>query len=252
MTAKRKVICPYCKSEQEEPETAVSTYCHACKRHIPIRGARRRKASIAPKQTRIVVCRECGYTDKIVADAMSTQCENCSAYLDLRSHVIKGGINHKLVTYGDVTFLPGSSYEGPPIRAGKIIVGGRVSAIIKADVELEIQESGKVNNPFEAPIIRILHGAHVTVGQIRTRSLEIAAKVITGVVEASDQIVILPGGLLVAQKVTTRFIDVQPGGALLTNLEIVPGNGAPNLAVQQAIAEEEAEEETREESETES
>lgn len=223
MSTKIKVVCPHCKAEQEEPVGAISTYCHSCKRHIPIQGNRKRKAALTPQNKRVVICRECGYADKIVEEAQSTQCENCSSYLDLRSHIISGKCGQKLVTYGDVTFLPGSSYEGPLVRASKIIVAGKISAILHADIELEVQEGGKISNPFQAPRIRIGPGAEVTVARIVTRTLELASRLRADEVHASENIVILEGGVLCAHKVTTPFIEVQPGGGLLADLTVEPG-----------------------------
>jgi cytoskeletal protein CcmA (bactofilin family) len=223
MSEKRTVTCPYCKSEQEEPFAAISTYCHTCGRHIPIQRSRRRPVAMVPQNTRVVECRECGYTDKIVADAQSTQCENCSAYLDLRCYTIRGKSNQKIVTYGDVTFAPGCSYEGPPVRASKVTVAGRVSALIKADSSIEILEGGRINNPIDAPIIKICRGSEVRVPLLRTRNLELASQMRTDEVTATDQIIILPGGSLIAGRVKTRFIEVQEGGALLAGfLEVVP------------------------------
>lgn len=223
MSHKFKVTCPHCNNEQEEPIGVISTYCRSCKQHIPIKGNRKRKAAMVPQNTRVVVCRECGYTDKIVSHALSTQCENCSAYLDLRNHEIQRKSNQKLVTYGDVTFLPGSYYEGPPVRASKIVVGGRVSAILQADVELEIQTGAKITNPIEAPLIKIAPGADVTVGRIKTRCLELASRLRLNEVIASEQLIVLPTGVLIAQQIYTRFVEVQPGGVLLGELTVEPG-----------------------------
>lgn len=223
MSDKFKVTCPHCGNVQEEPGGVISTYCRSCKQHIPIKGNRKRKAALVPQNTRVVVCRECGYTDKIVAHALSTQCENCSTYLDLRNHVIEGKSGQKLVTYGDVTFMPGCYYEGPPVRASKITVGGRVSAILQADVELEIQSGAKISNPIKSPLIKIAQGADVTVGQIQTKCLELGAKLRLNIVEASEQIIVLPTGMLIAQRINTRFLEVQPGGVLLGDLTVEPG-----------------------------
>lgn len=222
MTRKLKVVCPHCGSDQEEPMGAISTYCHSCKRHIPIKDAPKRKAAVIPRNTRTVICRECGCTDKIVAGAQSSQCENCSVYLDLRSYTIKGKSNQKIVTYGDVTFAPGCNYEGPPVRAGKIIIDGRVSAVVQADEELEIQGHAKVWNPIHSPVIRIAQGADVTVPRIQTRLLEVAAQIRLEEVVASEKILVQSGGMLIAQRIAAPVIEVQPGGALLGRLEIAP------------------------------
>ncbi|PAW76334.1 MAG: hypothetical protein B9S32_15280 [Verrucomicrobia bacterium Tous-C9LFEB] len=223
MSDKFKVTCPHCGNVQEEPMGAISTYCRSCKQHIPIKGNRKRKAAMVPQNTRVVICRECGYTDKIVSHALSTQCENCSAYLDMRNHVIQGKSGQKLVTYGDVTFMPGSTYEGPLVRASKITVAGKVSAILQADVELEIQTGAKVSNPIQSPLIKIAPGAEVIVGQINTRCLELASKLRANTITASEQLIILPTGILMAQQIYARFVEVQPGGVLVGDLTVEPG-----------------------------
>ncbi len=59
--------------------------------------------------------------------------------------------------------------------------------------------------------------------RIVTRTLELGTRLRADEVQASENIVIMEGGVLCAHTVTTPFIEVQPGGALLADLTVEPG-----------------------------
>jgi cytoskeletal protein CcmA (bactofilin family) len=223
MITKIRVVCPHCRAEQDEAESAISTFCRSCGRHFAIQGAPRKKTGKLPKTSRLIRCRQCGVENKVVPAAQSTQCVNCVAYMDLRHHEITGVSTETLSTYGDIFFAPGSSYRGGEVLALRVRVAGRVNARVTAEEEIEITANGNVYGAVEAPTVRVLRNAQGDIGTIKTQSLHVGGNLSTQSAVVSQKLHVHSGGGMSAKRVQAGELHVEEGGSFsVQRFEILP------------------------------
>jgi cytoskeletal protein CcmA (bactofilin family) len=213
MISKIKVVCPHCRAEQDEVESAISTFCRSCGRHFAVQGVPRKKAGKMPRTSRVIRCRECGVENKLAAAALSTQCVGCVAYMDLQHHEITGASNQKLNTYGEIHFAPGCTYRGGDVLALRVRVAGRVQARIVAEEEIELMANCSIQGSIESPAIRVTRNAQAEAGSVKCRNLHLGGALRAHSAEVAEKLHVHSGGGMTAQQIRAHELEVEEGGA---------------------------------------
>ncbi len=95
----------------------------------------------APRQ---VSCFECRATHRAPRTASSTQCPQCSAYIDLKNIEIKERTTQRIRTRGDVEVTRKGALLATSIHCGSITVFGQVSSSIYASDTVFIRHDTKI------------------------------------------------------------------------------------------------------------
>ncbi len=95
----------------------------------------------APRQ---VTCFDCHASFRAARTASSTQCPQCSAYIDLRDVEVKERTSNKIRTRGDVVIAKKGSFLGTSIHCGNLTIYGSVSGSIYASGTVEIGSDTRI------------------------------------------------------------------------------------------------------------
>jgi cytoskeletal protein CcmA (bactofilin family)/predicted RNA-binding Zn-ribbon protein involved in translation (DUF1610 family) len=217
-----QVVCPECGHTQKEPDSVVSTRCRECQAYVPVSQIRSKPVSRLPKETRTVVCPSCGADHRVVPTAMSTQCPNCSVYVNLRDYYVQGINGETIQTCGVVHFLAESHYRGPEVMARAIDVHGRVDAPMSAVEWIRLHEGANVRNRLAAPRIEVLERASARISRLNTPILTVRGQVHAQEIIATESLVVVEGGTLIAARILARELIVEKGGVLEGEFEMLP------------------------------
>jgi cytoskeletal protein CcmA (bactofilin family) len=175
---------------------------------------RKRRVVRLPKENRVFTCQTCAWPCRVVPSAISTQCENCGIYLDLRSYRIVGTNGDPLFTHGTIEFASTCAYRGMEVVADQIFVAGRVHARLRAFTSIELQEKGSVRGWQHAPLIRVADGASVVALNLEADVVEVFGTLQADTILARQKLKIHAGGAVVAREITCAGLEVARGAAL--------------------------------------
>lgn len=113
------------------------------------------------KPPREVTCFNCGHTHKAVAEAQSSQCPRCSAYISLRNYVISEPWNRRIQTRGDVIIEKTGVVSGITIQCHRLTVLGELAGSVDCSGDLVIRSHGKILGKVSCRQLRVERGAKV-------------------------------------------------------------------------------------------
>ena len=209
---REKVICPHCEKEQDEAPGVISTNCRNCGKYFPVQLTRKKQAVRMPKTSRSIVCFQCGSEQKVIPDALSTQCPECSTYLNLKNYDLSGACKEIINTYGTVRFQSGCHYRGPEVRAKSMEISGRVEAHLSAETHVILKKEVRVGGRISTPDVQVETRAQAHVARLRIDTLQVFGLLESDEVRAARSILIKPGGVLVAKKISAPELHVEEGG----------------------------------------
>lgn len=113
------------------------------------------------KPPREVTCFNCGHTHKAVAEAQSSQCPKCSAYISLRDYDITEPWNRRIQTRGDVVIQKTGVVSGITIQCHNLTVLGELAGSVDCSGDLVIRSHGKILGKVSCRQLRVERGARV-------------------------------------------------------------------------------------------
>ncbi|MBX3743128.1 MAG: polymer-forming cytoskeletal protein [Akkermansiaceae bacterium] len=120
-----------------------------------------RRLIFRQKPPREVTCFSCGHTHKAVAEAQSSQCPRCSAYISLRDYVISEPWNRRIQTRGDVMIEKSGVVSGITIQCHHLTVLGELAGSVDCSGDLVIRSHGKILGKVSCRQLRVERGARV-------------------------------------------------------------------------------------------
>ncbi|PTX97613.1 hypothetical protein DB346_21735 [Verrucomicrobia bacterium LW23] len=167
-----------------------------------------------PKENRVLKCPACEWSCRVVSSAMSSQCENCGTYLDLRNYRIVGANGDPIFTFGSVEFASTAQYRSWEVVADQIFVAGRVHSGLRAFTSIELQERGSVRGCQRAPLIRVAERADVVAVRIEADTLDVQGVLRADTIVLTGTLKVHPGAAVVAREIICGGLDVARGAAL--------------------------------------
>ena len=128
---------------------------------IPPKLSLLRRLIFRQKPPREVMCFSCGHTHKAVAEAQSSQCPRCSAYISLRDYVISEPWNRRIQTRGDVVIEKSGVVSGITIQCHHLTVLGELAGSVDCSGDLVIRSHGKILGKVSCRQLRVERGAKV-------------------------------------------------------------------------------------------
>ncbi|MDD5260879.1 MAG: hypothetical protein PHD76_03425 [Methylacidiphilales bacterium] len=216
--AKELVTCTACGHEQRDYPNANVTYCQKCGHRIVLQTkTKTRTKKKAPVEQRQVRCLQCHHELLIHAEAMTWQCNACSAFIDLRNHEIDREFNTAILTYGDIAIGPKGVFAGGKAEAENIRIAGRSTSRLVSRNILVVQGHAKLGAGAAGGHLLVPASASLySEGLLAFRSAEIRGHVQAWQVRVTEQLAIYPGGHLTANLLEVNGLVVEPGGKLLT------------------------------------
>ena len=167
----------------------------------------------APRQ---VECFDCHAVHRASRTASSTQCPQCSAYIDLRDVEIKERTTQRIRTRGDVEIGKKGAFLGTSIHCGNLTIYGSVTGSIYASGTVQLHSDTKIigeircrrlvmDRKFEVHCLQPVHAGEIEIsGHLHahchaTRSITLTR---TGVMEGNvhaPAIIMEPGAVLNGQ-----------------------------------------------------
>ncbi len=120
-----------------------------------------RRLLFRQKPPRDVTCFSCGHTHKAVAEAQSSQCPRCSAYISLRDYLITEPWNRRIQTRGDVLIEKTGVVSGITIQCHNLTVLGELAGSVDCSGDLIIRSHGKILGKVSCRQLRVERGAKV-------------------------------------------------------------------------------------------
>jgi cytoskeletal protein CcmA (bactofilin family)/predicted RNA-binding Zn-ribbon protein involved in translation (DUF1610 family) len=113
------------------------------------------------KPPREAACFACGHEFTAIAEAQSSQCPKCGAYVSLLDHDITAHWNRRIQTRGNVIIQKTGSVIGVPIACHHLTVLGNLSGSVDCSGDLIIRSHGKITGDIRCRNLRIEKGARV-------------------------------------------------------------------------------------------
>lgn len=120
-----------------------------------------RKLIFKEKPPREVACFNCGHHYKAVAEAQSSQCPLCSAYISLRDYIIEEPWNRRIQTRGNVIIEKNGVVSGITIQCHHLTVLGELAGSVECSGDLIIRSHGKILGKVSCHQLRVERGAKV-------------------------------------------------------------------------------------------
>jgi cytoskeletal protein CcmA (bactofilin family) len=146
------VTCPHCGHRQAEPQTAFSSLCKKCGRHLRIQeilNPAPRSPASAPKQ-RHVTCFECGAGLEVPVSAESTMCKWCSSYVDLHDYRITSAMAKNFKTRGTLVIEPKGCVFNTESIAGDAVIRGKYHGKLTVKYSLTVYSTADIKGSLTA------------------------------------------------------------------------------------------------------
>lgn len=138
--AKHTITCPFCKREQQEYVAAATSICRHCGEYFKLNEPVKKRARLRTRvERRTMPCYECRADLSIPVDAISWQCQFCSAHLDVSDRVIDLESANRIQTYGKLVITEHGHFTGSKAQVGSALISGRASGRIVCHENLTVQ-----------------------------------------------------------------------------------------------------------------
>lgn len=176
-----------------------------------------------PRPPRDVVCFGCGHGFPTVADAQSSQCPKCGAYVSLLDYDIAEPWNRRIQTRGNVLIRKTGKVAGVTVRCHDLTVLGELAGSVECSGDLIIRNHGKIVGTVQCRTLRVEKGARVEfLNPVRAE---------TAVIDGHVRGQITCNGAVTLQKrahlhglVRTTSLVVKPGAKHTGTIEMVNSN----------------------------
>ena len=222
--AREMVTCTACGHEQKDYPNANVTYCQKCGHRIELQVKTKiRSKKKSQVERRNIQCMQCHHELIVHAEAMTWQCNACSAFIDLRNHEIDREYSSEILTYGDIAIGPKGVFAGGKAEAENIRIAGRSTSKLISRGTFVIQGHVKLSAGAEGGHLLVPASTSVySEGPLVFRTAEIRGPVQTRQVRVTEQLTIHPGGQLQADTLEVAMVTVAPGGKLTARCQLLP------------------------------
>lgn len=114
---------------------------------------------LRPDPPRAAKCFECSREFTAGAEAESTQCPGCGAYVSLRNHEIRESWTRELRTCGDVVLHKEGTIRQTHISCRDLTVFGRIAADVDCSGEIVVHPGAKISGAIRCRRLHILRKA---------------------------------------------------------------------------------------------
>ncbi len=189
---KKPVCCPYCEKEQQESILAKSTFCRHCGRHYEIGDAvpadagkvilrdeaersEAKKRSLGHQAERFlgdllgqsgdkeIFCFDCGQNSTVSAQAHSSFCPRCSAYIDLQDVHIQRAVSRSVQTHGGLIIDSSGALSGSKSYVSDAVIEGGLDSILVCSGHVRVNRKGIIKGSIHARTIEISRNSEVKV-----------------------------------------------------------------------------------------
>ncbi len=116
---------------------------------------------LRPDPPRAATCFECARKFTVGAEAESTQCPDCGAYVSLRNHEIREPWTRELRTCGDVYLHKEGTIRQTRIQCRNLTVYGRIASEVVCSGDLVIHVGGRISGGIRCRRLHITRKARV-------------------------------------------------------------------------------------------
>lgn len=161
-----------------------------------------------------VHCFSCESSQAIVSDVIHVNCEKCGKPIDLSDYSIETLYSRGIQTNGEVFISPRGKYQGPPLRARRLVVQGIVEGTFECD-ELVLGKVAHLAGKGRAKSVIISAGARLRFLDfsqcVKTSSLRIEGHFEVELLKLKGEVIVGKSGVLVGNVEVSRF-QVEKGG----------------------------------------
>ncbi len=225
--------CPHCGFSQLESAFAKSTFCRKCGQHYSIEKLLAKEVAslkgpslfskltkmVSGEKIREIVCFSCGHHQQVSSQAQSSQCPQCSSYVDLRDFKIAGPFGRSIQTQGEVAISPKGDVTSAKISCGSAVVEGKLRGILYCTGVARLKVQGKFQGHVEVNELVIDKKAAVEFTRpVKAKSVTVQGKT-SAQIHCEGGVTIASGGVLEGT-VHARAITVEKGGIFSGDLVI--------------------------------
>lgn len=206
------------------PAPAVERRQLAPKRPVPPPMAWWKRIILRPAPPREANCFQCGRGFTAGAEAESTQCPGCGAYVSLRDHEIRESWTRELQTCGDVILHKEGTIRQTRIHCRNLTVHGRIAAEIVCRSNLVIHGGGRIAGGIRCGRLHVKRKAKVEFHDAVHADEILIEGEVRGVFHCRGTVTLAKGALLQGL-VRAAAMRVRPGASHAGTLEIIePGD----------------------------
>lgn len=225
--------CPHCGFSQLESAYAKSTFCRKCGQHYSIEKLLAKEVAslkgpslfdklskmVSGEKIRDICCFSCGHHQQVSSLAQSSQCPQCSSYIDLRDFKIAGPFGRSIQTQGEVVIGSKGDVTSAKISCGSALVEGKLRGILFCTGVARIKYQGKFLGTVEAHDLVIDKKSNVEFAKpVKAHAVTIHGKT-SATFHCESCLTIAAGGTLEGT-VHARAITVEKGGIFSGDLFI--------------------------------
>ncbi len=217
--------CPHCGFSQLESAFAKSTFCRKCGQHYSIEKLLAKEVAslkgpsifdklskmVSGEKIRDICCFSCGHHQQVSSQAQSSQCPQCSSYVDLRDFKIAGPFGRSIQTQGEVVIGSKGDVTSAKISCGSALVEGKLRGLLFCTGVARVKVQGKFLGNIDAHQLVVEKKANVEfVRPVKAQSVTIQGKA-SALIHCDGCVTIAVGGTLEGT-VHARAISVEKGG----------------------------------------
>lgn len=217
--------CPHCGFSQLESAFAKSTFCRKCGQHYSIEKLLAKEVAslkgpslfsklskmVSGDKIREIVCFSCGHHQQVSSQAQSSQCPQCSSYVDLRDFKIAGPFGRSIQTQGEVVISAKGDVTSAKISCGAALVEGKMRGILFCTGVARLKVQGKFQGHIEVNELLIDKKSAVEFARVvKAKSVSIQGKTAAHI-QCEGCVTIAAGGVLEGT-VRAKAITVEKGG----------------------------------------
>ncbi|MFU8894392.1 MAG: bactofilin family protein [Luteolibacter sp.] len=185
---------------------------------------------LRPEPPRAVRCFDCARGFTAGAEAESTQCPDCGAYVSLRNHEIREAWTRELRTCGDVVLHKEGTIRQSRIQCRNLTVFGKIAAQVDCTGDLVIHAGSRISGPIRCRRLHIVRKARVEFHDtVRADEILIEGEV-RGVFDCTGTVTLARRALLQGL-VRTAILNVRPGASHVGKVEIIEPAESPHSSL---------------------
>lgn len=181
---------------------------------------------LRPDPPRSAKCFECEREFTAGAEAESTQCPGCGAYVSLRNHEIREPWTRELRTCGDVILQKEGTIRQTRIQCRNLTVFGRIAAQVVCSGELTIHVGGRISGGIRCHRLHVMRKARVEFHDTVHADEILIEGEVRGVFHCTGTVTLARRSLLQGL-VRAAALNVRPGASHAGTLEIIQPEDPP-------------------------
>lgn len=211
--AKHTVTCPACKREMQEYVAATTSVCRYCGEYFKLDApGKKRPRQRTRVERRLMPCYNCRAELHIPVDAISWQCQFCSAHLDVSDRIIGRESANRIQTYGKLVITETGHFTGSKAQVGSALVSGRASGRIVCHETLTVRGKTLFRAGASGGKLVIEKDSRMEAEQLlEFKSAEISGKVEARVILIEGELILHESAEIKASRIVFGSLTVEEG-----------------------------------------